>query len=136
PLRAAVTHWLAARWSQVVELTRAADSAVDEAPSTGVESPPSTLWFALPGEELRLELAGRQRGGTLLLRRSAEREASLQVTGERGTDGVTVSEAAVHIRNLPESTAAIAVGVPVAVRRVVVRIGSEPAVEVDSAALD
>ncbi len=136
PLRAAVTGWLSARWSDVTDLAWTAGSDSVESSEAAVQAAGSALSFVPAGAELRIEFALRQRSGSLAVRRVAGAEmASLQVTEGNGAEDITVSEYGVRIRNSPDATASITLDVPAGVRRVVVQIAAEPALKLGSEAM-
>lgn len=136
PLRAAVTGWLAERWSDVRELVRTGGSD-PTAGSAAAERPAGpALWFVPAQADLRVEFAVRQLSGSLTVRRSGGGEVSLQVIEGVGVDDITVSEQGVIIRNGPEATASISLEVPDGVRRVTIQIGAEPVIEVDGEVLE
>jgi hypothetical protein len=131
PLRAAVTEWLSDRWADLTVLVQGDATPAEPQAQDGTEEAGVTLWFTPSGEELRIEIVSRQRAGTLLLRRTATREGSLQVTSGEAGETPVISEQGVRILNAPQSTASYEVGVPAGVRRVSIRIGDDPPIVLD-----
>lgn len=131
PLRATVTEWLSARWTELATLVQGNPTPADPPAQDGTEEAGATLWFTPSGEELWIEIVSRQRAGTLLLLGAATREGSLQVTSGEGGETPVISERGVRILNAPQSTASYEVGVPAGVRWVSIRIADDPPIVLD-----
>jgi hypothetical protein len=133
PARAAVVGWLQQGWSQ---LARALGSGgappLSPRPARPAAAAPTyAVSFTPVASELSITVVERQRAGRIAVNATSGPEATVEVHGG-AEESPLVTDAGLRILNAASSTATYEIALPATVRRVVVRVGDEPAVELSA----
>lgn len=126
PVRAWIVQTVRSVWMKVSGSSPAGDArAPASTPASAVSM--GSVTFAAPAQLLVRVEARQEQGGRITVEAGAPGTVSATITGERNAADLLVAPDGLRIANRRASTAGYIIAVPPGMRRVLVRIGQEPA---------
>lgn len=123
PLRAWIVNRSQALWELVVG--SGSPEAPFPTPPPEASGPEGSVSFAPTGDLLTIEIATRQRSGTVTVEAVGGSSVSVELAGGSGQGDITVLPTGVRIANALSTTASYRIGVPVRMRRVILVIAGD-----------